>query len=251
MGSRTLGWATRCALFASHCLVLASLETQPAQVAFIRSSLCNARNSQLNSYFCSSEVRGAHTGPPTRPSMAIIRRKDGESNSRFRKLRARGLNFKDARTSEAFQDMPVELIKSRPQVQFRYRTTKTFERQPSPETPAEFPSGGIGESYWMEYTMRVSCDVCEKKEDPAKPLEDLERAYLDGAITAAEFEEKKQLALKNFWASLVSEGSIKRSIKTKSVNLQVPKSSPPPLSRRTHPQPSARSPSPMQITCLC
>ncbi len=152
----------------------------------------------------------------------MIRRKDGEPNFHLRKLRARGLFFKDARTSEAFQDMPVELIKSKPQVQFRYRTTKTFDRQPSADRLVESPTGGSGESYWMEYTMRVSCDVCEKKEDPAKPLQDIERAFLDGAITADEFDDQKKLALKNFWASLVSESSNKRSIKTKAVNLQVP-----------------------------
>ena len=69
--------------------------------------------------------------------------------------------------------------------------------------------------------MRVACDVCEKKEDPAKPLQDLERQYLDGSLSAEEFEKKKQYAIKDFWTSLVSDGSIKRSIKTKKINLQV------------------------------
>ena len=112
--------------------------------------------------------------------------------------------------------MPVELIKKSKGT----RQIKRTPEQPPIERPSE-TSSGIGESYWMEYTMRVACDVCEKKEDPAKPLQDLERAYLDGLMSAEDFEKKKQLAMKDFWVSLVSDGSVKRSIKTKSINLQV------------------------------
>jgi hypothetical protein len=44
--------------------------------------------------------------------------------------------------------------------------------------------------------LAVSGEVqCQKKEDPAKPLQDLERAYLDGMMSAEEFEKQKQIAI--------------------------------------------------------
>jgi hypothetical protein len=147
--------------------------------------------------------------------ISMIRRSE-DSNPRRFKLRARALYFKDERYAEGFQDMPVELIK-------KGQGTRQLKRIPEQE-PIERPAEsipGIGESYWMEYTMRVACDVCQKKEDPAKPLQDLERAYLDGMMSAEEFEKQKQIAIKDFWVSLVSDGSVKRSIQTKSINLQV------------------------------
>ena len=206
-------------LFASCCMVLTSQETHMS-AAFVNSHIVRTpvRNARIansaSQFLVKSSTVGENCFRHPKPSLLMIHR-NGDSNPRLKKLRARALYFKDERSSEIFLDMPVELKKT--------RGTRQISRSPEPQSPeqrSEYPSI-TGESYWMEYTMRVACDVCEKKEDPAKPLQDLERQYLDGSLSAEEFEKKKQYAIKDFWTSLVSDGSIKRSIKTKKINLQV------------------------------
>eukprot|EP00287_Rhodomonas_sp_CCMP768_P005793 CAMPEP_0196737110 /NCGR_PEP_ID=MMETSP1091-20130531/14941_1 /TAXON_ID=302021 /ORGANISM="Rhodomonas sp., Strain CCMP768" /LENGTH=473 /DNA_ID=CAMNT_0042080915 /DNA_START=240 /DNA_END=1657 /DNA_ORIENTATION=- len=94
------------------------------------------------------------------------------------------------------------------------------------EEEAEFEKGRegsqLGESFWMDYVMRVTADQPgEKQETPTKALEAVEAQYQEGAISEERYAARKRELMAAFWASLVEDDTIARRFKQQDISVQV------------------------------
>lgn len=80
----------------------------------------------------------------------------------------------------------------------------------------------MGESFWMDYVMRVTTDQAEKaQETPTKALESLESKWKEGLISEEKYADEKKELMRRFWASLVEDTATQRSFKQQDITVQV------------------------------
>ena len=81
--------------------------------------------------------------------------------------------------------------------------------------------GDLQNDYWLEYVLKIVCDVCEKP-DVQRSMIELDAAYAKGTILGIKYEVAKKQLMRNFWVSLISEANTGRNINTKYIDLKVP-----------------------------